>query len=55
MIELLENVHRVFPRLQTRKRSPQKAIAWEIEFSVESSQGPKADVFHQQILLLVDL
>lgn len=26
--------------------------AWKIELSVESSLGPKADVSHQQILLL---
>lgn len=44
----------MFSRLQTSKGSPYRAAAWEIEFSTDFSQGPKADVSHQQILLLLD-
>lgn len=54
MTELWGNVYRVFSRLQTSKGSPYRAEAWEIEFSTDFSQGPKTDVSHQQILLLLD-
>lgn len=54
MTELWGNICRVLSRLQTSKGSPYRAAAGEIELSTDSSQGPGADVSHQQILLLLD-